>query len=81
MSEKEKASKVAHAFNEVAATLGELESLFAPHCKLTFLMRDPSNDECSMLVTNDDDMPAVRRVMELLEKKEATHGRTGPCDR
>lgn len=74
MTERQKLTKweLARARSEVTLALSRLESLFKPQCKLTFLMRDPGNDECSMLITNDDDLPAVRRVIEALEKKPRT---------
>lgn len=56
----------------VASALADLEDFFLPRCRLTFLMRDPENDECTMLITNDPDLPAVRRVIEGLEGRETT---------
>jgi len=56
----------------ITETLAELEGLFLPRCRLTFVMRDPGNDECSMLITNDPDLAAVRRVIEKLERRPAT---------
>lgn len=38
---------------EVARHLGQLERIFKPGVKLTFLMRDPENPECDLLITAD----------------------------
>lgn len=54
----------------VSEKLALLEELFLPRCRLSFVMRDPENDECSMLITNDTNVPAIRRVLKYLEKRE-----------
>lgn len=44
--------------NEVArrvgAALADLADNFLPHVRLTFVMRDPGNSECHMVITDDN---------------------------
>lgn len=67
--------KLRLAQNAVADALAKLgDELFAPQCRLTFIMRDPGNDECSMLVTNDDDLEGVERVLRARRLQEPSDG-------
>lgn len=50
---------------KIANTLGELSPLFEDRCKLTFVMRDPLDEEAYIIVgddTNEDVIDVLRRV-------------------
>jgi hypothetical protein len=51
----------------IAGTLDELSTLFHKHCKLTFVMRDPLNEEGFIVVSED----ASDAVIEVLQKASA----------
>lgn len=50
---------------EIAARLGEMEPMFDPRCKLTFVMRSPHLPDGDVIVTSDS-IPDVLRAIERL---------------
>ena len=46
--------KVKSVGRHVADTLGKLETLFSKDVNLSFLMTDPKNPACYMVITNED---------------------------
>lgn len=60
--------KLKSAHMRVCDVLGDLEDYtFAKGVKLTFVMRDPNNDDCYMVV-GDDDPDAVIAAIERAKK-------------
>lgn len=53
----------------IANTLGELAPMFHKGCKLTFVMRDPRDDE-AYVVVGDDTNDAVIEVLKRAKSKE-----------
>lgn len=61
---------------KIANALGELSPLFADRCKLTFVMRDPLDEEAYIVVgddTNEDVIDVLRRAA-LKEEVKLTSG-------
>ena len=54
--------RLENARTQVEQALHELEVLFSKECKLTFVMRHPTMEECYMVITRDDPM-AVAAVL------------------
>jgi hypothetical protein len=53
----------------IANTLGDLSTMFHKDCKLTFIMRDPYDDE-AFIVVSDDDNDAVIEVLRNASPKD-----------
>jgi hypothetical protein len=56
--------KVREVSAECMRHLDEMADLFKPRCKLTFLMRDPDNQEAEMLLTTD----GIDELIKALER-------------
>ena len=54
---------------KIQHTLRKLQKLFVPEARLTFFMRVPGNDECSIVVTSDD-LSKVSEVILKLSRRE-----------
>lgn len=65
--------KVRGVAGQVEEYLTEIEALFKPHCRITFLMRDPQNPECEMLLTRDD-LDEVAKAIERAKVRPAVKG-------
>ena len=52
---------------EIERALGSLEALFVPCVKLTFIMRDPRNDEAYLIVTSD----TIDEIAATVERQKA----------
>lgn len=50
--------------NEIEKAMVKLSKHFTTGMKLTFVMRDPANDEC-VLIKTDDVLSEVSRVLEI----------------
>lgn len=65
--------KLKDTHGAIAHALGELSERFQPQCKLTFIMRDPTNKEAYILAGDDNDLEGVieviRRSQSVLEIK------------
>lgn len=59
--------------NTIADRLVEMERLFDPRCKLTFVMRSPHLPDGDVVVTADD-IPAVVKALERLNTYEPIRG-------
>lgn len=60
---------------EVATALAHLARLFAPHCKLSFVMRSPKIEDGDMLVTDDDPALVIAAIQKLSEREKRVLGR------
>ena len=60
--------EVQTAGQEVIQHLSEMESLFASHCKLTFVMRNPRVDDGNMVITSDDMQKVADAVQAEVDK-------------
>lgn len=60
--------KLTHTHAAVANALGDLAKLFKPECKLTFVMRHPTDEECYIVI--GDDMEH-EKVIETIRRSEA----------
>jgi hypothetical protein len=72
-------SALVHA--RVASALGSLSRLFAPGCRLTFVMRDPKNLEAFMVIGDDTEDEVIatversrRRPVEVLTMAQVERG-------
>ncbi len=54
---------------EVERSLQKLSDFFAPHCQLTFLMRNPKEQDGDLIVTTDS-LEAVSEAVEKLKRRE-----------
>jgi hypothetical protein len=54
---------------EVEFALQNPEKLFEPHCRFTFLVRNPKSDDGDMLLTSDD-LRLVEEATHWLRKRE-----------
>lgn len=68
--------KIKRAHARVANTLGELSGMFHSGCKLTFVMRDPADEEAYMVVS-DDTNEAVIEVLRRAQLKDVQTLTTG----
>lgn len=59
---------VEYVRDQIRASLATLSDLFVPEAKLSFVMRVPGNDDCSMLITDDPDIEALVRVVEKISE-------------
>lgn len=59
------------AADEVAGVLADLESLFKPGAKLTFIARRPGNPDQDFMVTNDDDLVELEALVR--RRRERGH--------
>ena len=48
--------------------LAEIEKLFAPHCKLTLVMRNPQSDDGDLILSRDDLVEVEAAVRKLRER-------------
>lgn len=61
--------KLVRTHARIANALGDLAPLFHKRCKLTFVMRDPLDDE-AYVVVGDDSNDAVIDVLQRSKAKE-----------
>ena len=54
----------------IASHLDELSDLFADHCKLTFIMRNPEVEDGNLICT-DDDLVALEACIRHQREKDA----------
>lgn len=54
--------------NRITEALVKLESYFEPGCRLTFIMRDPKNDEADIVETFDD-LDELKKVIERTQER------------
>lgn len=54
---------------EVQSHLTELAELFHPHCRLTFIMRNPDVPDTGHMVVSNDDIDRVAGVLLLAAKE------------
>jgi hypothetical protein len=47
-------SRTEEVEQEVNVAMQRLEALFTPNVRLTFIMRDPGDDTCHMVLSKDD---------------------------
>jgi len=55
---------------KISNYLNKIEKLFAPYCKVTFLMRNPKEEDGDLLMTNDD-LDKVIAAITQLQKQES----------
>lgn len=60
--------EVSYVANEIEKALVRLSRHFASGTKLTFIMRDPANDEC-VLIKTDDELGEVARVLGIYSQR------------
>ena len=58
---------------EIERALESQEPLFVPGVKLTFIMRDPENDEADLIVTADT-LDGIGAAVERQQAREAARG-------
>lgn len=57
--------RIMEAHNAVGTALGKLaDTVFVKGVHLTFVMRDPKNDECYMVISDDPDLDVVKDTIE-----------------
>lgn len=55
--------------NKIRDELEEIKTMFTPKMKLTFIARDPENELCTMIVT-DDDLRSLAVTVNLYGQRE-----------
>jgi hypothetical protein len=60
---------------KVSNALARLEKLFAAHCKLTFIMRNPQVEDGDMILTQDD-LEKVEAAIKRLKEREGNDQET-----
>lgn len=55
---------------EVETALNRLRPLFTDECELSFVMRHKTNDQCSMVISNDDLGEVARTIIRLSESPD-----------
>jgi len=65
------ALKITHA--RIANALGDLAPLFKPGCKLTFIMRNPADEESYILIGDDND---PEKIIETIRRSVSAELRT-----
>lgn len=69
--------KLENAMRIIGEHMAEMENVFKPGMKLTFIARDPNNPEADFLMTSDEDLPAVIDVLKRSESRPVA-GVVGP---
>jgi hypothetical protein len=63
--------KTEYARDVISNELAKLEKLFLPHCRLTFIMRNPEEEDGDMVITNDK-LADLRDVLDKMMTKESS---------